>query len=191
MAWVIDPAHTRIEFSIKHMMIATVRGYFGKFGGTVKVDPNDLTKSSVQGYVDMATISTNEPNRDAHLRSADFFDVEHYPQMTFTSTSIKNLGSDRWQVAGDLTIKDQTRQVVWDVSNEGRGKDPWGNEHWGLSAQTSFNRKDFDLTWTVALETGGWLVGDQVKVTADVELIYGPDTPAEEAQKEAKAAEGA
>lgn len=190
MAWLIDPAHTRIEFSIKHMMIATVRGTFGKFGGSVKVDPNDLTQSSVEGSVDVATLSTNEPNRDAHLRSADFFDVEHYPQMTFKSTSIKNLSGDRWQVTGDLTIKNITREIVFDVSNEGRGKDPWGNEHWGLSAQTSFNRKDFDLTWNVALETGGWLVGDQVKVAADVELIYGPDTPAEEAQKEAQLAEG-
>ena len=186
MAWVIDPAHTRIEFAIKHMMISTVRGNFGKFGGAVKVDPTDLNKSGVEGYVDVATISTNEPNRDGHLKSADFFDAEHYPQMMFKSTRITNLGGDRWQVAGDLTIKTVTRPVVFDVSNEGRGKDPWGNEHWGLSAQTSINRKDFDLSWNVALETGGFLVGDQVKISADLEAFFKPEEPEQQTQPEAQ-----
>ncbi len=190
MAWLIDPAHTSITFSVKHMMISTVRGNFGKFGGTVNINESDFTKSTVEGYIEVASINTNEPNRDNHLRSPDFFGVEQYPRMTFKSTRITPKGGDNWQVAGDLTIKDQTREVVWDVTNDGRGKDPWGNEHWGLSAQTSFNRKDFGLTWNVALETGGWLVGDQIKINAEVEMVYGPDTPAEEAEREAKAAEG-
>ena len=187
MSWTIDSAHTNIGFSVKHMMIATVRGSFSKFNGTFNIDPSDVTKSSVEGSIETASISTNDPNRDAHLRSPDFFDAEHYPVMTFKSTRVTRLGGDRYQVAGNLTIKDVTREIVWEVSDEGRGKDPWGNTHWGLSAQTSFNRKDFGLNWNVALETGGWLVADNIKVNAELELLAGPDTPAEEAKREAMA----
>lgn len=188
MSWTIDPAHTQIEFSVKHMMIAAVRGRFTKFNGTLKVNDADLLKSSVEGSVEAASLDTHDPNRDAHLRSPDFFDAEKYPMLSFRGTRITPKGDDRYQVAGDLTIKDVTREVVFEVTNEGHSKDPWGNQRWGLTAQTTINRKEYGLNWNVALETGGWLVGDQIKVNVDLELVYQADTPAEEAKPEAEAA---
>ena len=178
MSWIIDPAHTQVEFSVKHMMIATVRGRFTKFSSTVNIDEQDALQSSVEGTVETASVDTHEPNRDAHLRSADFFDAEKYPTLSFRSTGIKKVGDERYQVTGQLTIKDITKEVVFDVSDEGRGKDPWGNLHWGLTATTSISRKDFGLNWNVALETGGWLVGDSVKISADVEIVYKAESQA-------------
>lgn len=179
MSWYIDPAHTQVEFSVKHMMIATVRGRFAKFSGEILVSDQDLLKSSVVGSVEAASIDTHDANRDAHLRSADFFDAETYPVLSFRSTAIQKVSGERYQVTGQLTIKDVTREVVFDVSDEGRGKDPWGNLHWGFSASTSINRKDFGLNWNVALEAGGWLVGDTVKISADVELVFKPEAEPE------------
>jgi polyisoprenoid-binding protein YceI len=175
MSWLIDPAHTLIEFSAKHMMITTVRGRFTKFGGTLTVDEQNPANSTAEGYVELASVDTHEPNRDAHLRSADFFDVEKYPTMTFRSTRVQKVSDDQYKVAGDLMIKGVTREVVFDVTDDGRNKDPWGNLRWGLTAQTTLNRKDFGLTWNVALEAGGWLVGDQVKVHTELQLIYKPE----------------
>jgi polyisoprenoid-binding protein YceI len=171
MSWKIDPSHTTIEFSVKHMMITTVRGSFTSFDGTLQLDEQHPAASHVEGTVDVASISTNESQRDDHLRSADFFDVENYPQMRFRGTRVEHGGSDSFKLYGDLTIKDVTREVVFDVTNEGQGRDPWGNQRWGLSAATKLSRKDFGLTWNVALETGGWLVGDEVKVAIELQLV--------------------
>ncbi len=174
MAWVIDPAHTVIEFSAKHMMITTVRGRFTRFNGELTIDEEQLERSRVEGTVETASVDTGETNRDAHLRSADFFEPERYPLMTFRSTGITRSGKGRYQVTGEMTIKGATRPVTFEVTDEGHSKDPWGNMRWGLSADTVINRKDFGLTWNVALETGGFLVGDQIKVHADLQAIYKP-----------------
>jgi polyisoprenoid-binding protein YceI len=179
MAWVIDNAHTSLGFSAKHMMISTVRGRFTKFTGTLNVDTDNLTLSSVEGAVETASVDTNEPNRDAHLRSADFFDAEKFPVMTFKSTRITAKGDDSYDVAGLMTIKDITKEVVFKVSDEGRSKDPWGNLRLGVSALGVINRKDFGLTWNVALETGGWLVADQIKLNIELEAMYQVEPVAE------------
>ena len=171
MAWKIDPAHSQIEFSVKHMMITTVRGRFAKFDGNITVNPRNLLQSSVEGTIEVDSVDTRDTNRDAHLRSADFFDVEKFPTMSFRSTRIEKTGDDEYKVTGDLTIKDNTRPVTFTVTDDGKGKDPWGNQRWGLSGATTISRKDFGLTWNVALESGGWLVGDQVKIQVDMELV--------------------
>jgi polyisoprenoid-binding protein YceI len=171
MAWVIDNAHTRIGFSVKHMMITTVHGTFSKFSGNMKLDAENPQKSYVEGTIETASVNTNEDKRDGHLRSADFFDAEKYPVMTFRSTRIELTGKDEFKVVGDITIKDVTREITFNVRSEGRSKSPWGTEVWGLTADTSLNRKDFGLNWNVALETGGWLVGDQVKIHVELEVV--------------------
>lgn len=171
MTWNIDPQHTQIEFSVRHMMISKVRGQFKSFEGTLDINTDNPAASSVAGTIDVASIDTREPQRDAHLRSADFFDAEKYPKLSFRSSRIEPAGKGHYKVVGDLTIKDVTREVVFDVTDEGRAQDPWGNQRWGVSASTRLNRKDFGLTWNVALETGGWLVGDDVTITAEVELV--------------------
>ncbi|GAB4442835.1 MAG: YceI family protein [Anaerolineae bacterium] len=176
--WTIDTQHTQVEFVVRHMMISKVRGQFKSFEGNISINPDDITQSSAVGSIDVASIDTREADRDAHLRSADFFDVENYPKMTFESTRIEPQGGDRYKVTGNLTIKDVTREIVFDVTDEGRGQDPWGNQRQGLSASAKINRKDFGLTWNVALETGGWLVGDQITINAEVQLIYQPQAEA-------------
>lgn len=181
MAWKIDAAHSSIEFSAKHMMITTVRGRFATFDGTLNVDSQNLLRSSVEGWVETASVDTHDANRDGHLRSPDFFEAEKYPRMTFRSTKIEKAGDGRYRVTGDLTIKETTRPITFEVSDDGRGKDPWGNQRWGLSATAAINRKDFGLTWNVALETGGWLVGDQIKIQVELELIAVPDSVGETA----------
>ena len=160
MAWNIDNAHSMVEFSVKHMMIATVRGRFTAFSGTVSVDPDNQLKSSVRGSVQAASIDTHDANRDAHLRSADFFDAEKYPTLDFVSKRIEKVDDETYRVTGDLTIRDTTQEVAFQVTDNGKGKDPWGNTRWGFEATTAINRKDFGLTWNVGLETGGWLVGE-------------------------------
>jgi len=179
MNWQIDLSHSTIEFSVKHMMITTVRGQFSSFDGTLTIDPANPAASRVEGSIDVASIDTREEQRDAHLRSGDFFDVENYPKMTFRSTRIEPLGANQYKVYGEMTIKDVTHEVVFDVADEGRGQDPWGNQRWGISASTKLNRKDFDLTWNVALETGGWLVGDEIKVSVDLQLVLQEQPEAE------------
>jgi polyisoprenoid-binding protein YceI len=171
MAWVIDPAHTLVEFSVKHMMIATVRGRFTAFSGTLNIDEEHPERTSIEATVETASVDTHEEKRDAHLRSADFFDVEKYPVMTFRSRRIEPLGDNHYKVVGDLTIKDITREIIFKATDEGQGKDPWGNLHRGFTAEATLNRKDFGLNWNVALEAGGWLVGDQVKIAVELELV--------------------
>ena len=175
MAWKIDASHSTIEFSVKHMMIATVRGRFTTFDGALVLDEQNPERSVVEGSVQAASIDTNDPKRDAHLRSPDFFDVEKFPLMSYRAKSIRRVQGNDFKVAGDMTIKNATREVTFDVTYEGDNKDPWGGRRRAFTAHTSLARKDFDLTWNVALETGGWLVGDQVKINVDLELMYQPD----------------
>jgi polyisoprenoid-binding protein YceI len=171
MAWQIDNSHTTIEFGVKHMMVTTVRGRFSKFGGTITEDPANLLNSKVEGWIETGSVDTHDANRDGHLRSPDFFAADEFPRMTFASKRIERLGGDQFKVVGDLTIKGVTREFTFDVTNEGRGKNPWGGEIWGLTAAATLNRKDFGLNWNVALEAGGWLVGDQVKIRVEMELV--------------------
>ncbi|MCL5996485.1 MAG: YceI family protein [Chloroflexi bacterium] len=184
MAWIIDKAHSAINFSVKHMMISTVRGSFKEFDARLDLNEQDPAHSYIEGTVNLASIDTKDPNRDGHLRSPDFFDVENHPTMTFRSKHVEVKGHDRFHVIGDLTIKGITREVVFDVTEEGRGRDPWGKEHWGFTADLVINRKDFGLNWNVALETGGWLVGEQVKVTIDLEAVNVQEQPVEQSQAE-------
>jgi polyisoprenoid-binding protein YceI len=169
--WDIDPAHTLVEFATKHMMVSTVKGRFPGVRGTITFDEENPVNSSVEVEIDAATIDTRNEQRDAHLRSADFLDIEHYPTIIFKSTRIERIGEERARVYGDLTIRGVTREVVLDTTFNGRGTTPFGQEVIGFSAETTINRHDFGLNWNVALEAGGWLVGDKVKVTLEVEAI--------------------
>ncbi|HYF93838.1 MAG TPA: YceI family protein [Symbiobacteriaceae bacterium] len=169
--WVLDPAHTLLEFSIRHMMITNVKGRFSKLEGFVEADLNDLTQAEISVSVDAASIDTGEPQRDGHLRSADFFDVEKYPALTFKSWRIDRKGENQYELVGDLTIHGTTKTSIWTLTFEGQGKDPWGNERAGFSAETRVNRKDFGLTWNAVLETGGILVGDEVRISVQAEAI--------------------
>jgi polyisoprenoid-binding protein YceI len=168
--WRVDPAHSSIEFEIKHMMIATVRGRFTEFEGTI-VAAEDIKDSRVYGVVKAATIDTNEPNRDAHLRSPDFFDAERYPEIRFESTRIEPLGGPKFRVVGELTIKDVTREVELEACVEGAERDPWGNDRVGVRVRGSIIRTDFGLRWQQVLETGGFLVGEEVRVLIDISAV--------------------
>jgi polyisoprenoid-binding protein YceI len=170
--WNIDPVHSTAQFKVKHMMIANVKGEFTGVTGTLKLYPADISQSQVQASIDATTINTREAQRDAHLKSADFFDVETFPILSFKSASISQRGEGELEVAGDLTIHGVTRNVLFDVEGPSAPmKDPWGNTRIGLSATTRINRKDFGLTWNAALETGGILVGDEVTISLDVEFV--------------------
>lgn len=168
--WEIDPAHSSIEFHVKHMMIATVRGRFKEFEGTIEAAP-DINDSRVYGVVKAASIDTNEPTRDAHLRSPDFLDVERYPEIRFESKRIEPLGGPAFRIVGDLTIKDITREVEFHATVEGAERDPWGNERVGIRVRGAINRTDFDLHWQQVLETGGFLVGEEVKIVVDISAV--------------------
>ena len=170
--WKIDPDHSNIGFKVRHLMVSNVRGNFEKHSGTVNIDDRDITKSKVEISIDAASINTNVAKRDAHLRSADFFDVAKYPTITFVSRKVARAGADKLRVTGDLTIHGVTREVVLDVDGPTReSKDPWGNIRRGASASTTINRKDFGLTWNKALETGGVLVGDDITITLEIEMV--------------------
>lgn len=169
--WTIDGTHTEAGFAVKHLMISTVRGRFGDVQGSISFDPSNLATGSATVTINTASIDTKEAQRDAHLRSADFFDVEKFPTLTFKSRAVQALKGDTFQLVGDLTIKDVTREVVLDVESHGLQNDPWGGERAGFSAHTKINRKDFGLTWNATLEAGGLLVGEDVKITLDLELI--------------------
>jgi polyisoprenoid-binding protein YceI len=168
--WQVDPSHSSVAFEVKHMMIATVRGHFREFGGTIEAAP-DPADSKVSGWVDVASIDTGQPDRDAHLRSPDFFDAERYPRMTFESTRIEPLGGADWRMSGELTVKDVTREVTFDAVVQGAGEDPWGNERVGISVRGTVNRNDFGLTWQQRLAAGGMLVGEEVRVLIDVSAV--------------------
>jgi polyisoprenoid-binding protein YceI len=170
--WNIDPVHTMVEFKVRHMMITNVKGHFTGVTGVLTLDEQDITKSHVEASIDAASINTREADRDTHLKSADFLDVEKFPTLTFASTRITRTGDEELQVEGDLTIHGVTRSVKFAVEGPTPpGKDPWGNTRIGWTATTKINRKDFGLTWNAALETGGILVGEEVTITFDVEAI--------------------
>ena len=170
--WKIDPVHSVAEFKVKHMMITNVKGRFTKLSGTLTLDEEDITRSQVEAAIEAASITTNEDQRDAHLKSADFFDAEKFPQLTFRSTRITRTRDGGLHAEGDLTIHGVTRQVRFEVDGPTPpAADPWGGTRIGLSATTKINRKDYGLTWNAALETGGILVGEDVTLTLDVQLI--------------------
>jgi len=170
--WNIDPAHATAEFKVKHMMIAHVKGQFSKVTGVLVHDESDPTKSRVEATIEAASIETREPQRDTHLKSADFLHVEKFPTLSFKSADIKVAGEGELKVQGDLTIRGVTRKVTFAVEGPTLPmKDPWGNTRIAISATTKINRKDFGLTWNAALETGGILVGDEVTITLDAEFL--------------------
>ena len=170
--WTIDPAHSSAQFSVRHMMVSTVRGEFTRLSGTVELDEKDVTRSSVEATIDATTIDTRNERRDNHLKSADFFDVANHPTITFKSTKLEKASDGRLKVAGDLTIRGVTRPVVLDVEALSPAvKDPQGNLRSGTSATTRINRKDFGVSWSANLDGGGLVVSDDVKITIDVELI--------------------
>jgi polyisoprenoid-binding protein YceI len=176
--WDIDAAHTAAHFSVKHLMVSTVRGQFGKVTGRVWLDDAELTRSRVEVEIDAASLETREPKRDAHLRSSDFFDVEKFPKLTFRSTKIERKG-DEFIVVGDLTMHGVTRQLALTVDSLSPPmKDPYGRLVRGVSAIGKLNRKDWGLGWNAALETGGVLVGDEVKLQIDAELVAKAPAPA-------------
>ncbi len=170
-AWVFDSMHSSAEFAIKHMMFMTVRGRSSKIEADIAFDESQPERSSLDARIGVASIDTREPGRDAHLLSADFFDAEKYPVITFKSRRIEPHKGGRYAIVGDLTIRDITREVVFDTEFGGIAMDPWGNQRAGFSAEASINRKDFGLTWNVALETGGVVVGETVKVSLEAELV--------------------
>jgi polyisoprenoid-binding protein YceI len=170
--WQIDPAHSAAHFSVRHLMISNVRGEFAKVSGNAVLDQSDPTKSTVEVIVDTASIDTRELQRDEHLRSADFFDVANHPAITFRSKKIAPAGPGHFKVTGDLTIRGVTREVTFDVEGPVPAvKDPWGNVRTGVSATAKINRKDFGLVWNALTETGGVVVGDEVSITFEAELI--------------------
>jgi polyisoprenoid-binding protein YceI len=169
--WRVDPAHSSVGFEVKHLMIATVRGHFSEFGGIIEAAEDDPSNSRVHGWVNVASIDTGNADRDAHLRSSDFFDAERYPRMTFESTRIHHVEGGIYRVAGDLTIKDVSREVEGDATVEGAAEDPWGNERVGVSMRGSIDRTEFGLTWQQALASGGMLVGEEVKIQVDISAI--------------------
>ncbi|HEX6605928.1 MAG TPA: YceI family protein [Chloroflexia bacterium] len=167
--WRVDPMHTIVQFAVKHMMISTVRGGFHSPNGTILVDEQDLTRSRVEAVIDARTLDTHAEERDVHLRSADFLDVENHPQITFTSTRVEVLDPEHVRVLGNLTIRGVTQEVPLDVELGGRNVTPWGEQKMGFSATTKINRKDFGLNWNMALEMGGMMVGDDIKISIDGE----------------------
>lgn len=170
--WTFDAAHSAVSFSVKHMMIATVRGSFGTFDGSVTFDEGNPETFSVEAWADAASIDTRNEKRDAHLRLADFFDVEKYPQLTFKSKRVVKTGDGRYTMAGDLTIHGVTKETVFDVTGfSGTMKDPWGGTRTAAVATTTINRKDFGLNWNQALDGGGVVVSEDVVITLDVELV--------------------
>ncbi len=178
MAWTIDTSHSTINFSVKHLMVSTARGQFEKFGGTVHFDDASPVNSTVDVTIDAASINTKDAQRDGHLKSPDFFDVEKYPTITFKSKTVKHIDATNAKIIGDLTIKDVTKEVTLDVEYQGQQKSPFGTTNAGFTASTKFNREDFNLGWNVALEAGGFLVGKDIKIEIDLELIKAPEMAA-------------
>ena len=168
--WNVDTAHSGIHFVVRHMLISRVRGRFADWSGTLAVDDERPAASSVEVRVRAASIDTEEPKRDAHLRSADFFDVERYPELVFRSTKVE-VGGDRLRLTGDLTMHGVTRAITLEGERLGRGRDPWGGERIGFTARTSLDRREYGLTWNQTLETGGVLVGDRVDIELEVEAV--------------------
>ena len=171
MAWVIDPVHSQATFAVRHMMISTVKGQFKVISGSLNLEEEHPENSWVEAQADAASIDTRDANRDAHLRSPDFFDAEKYPTITFKSTKVEPSGDGKYKVLGDLTMHGVTQPVVFDAEYFGQGKDPWGNQRAGLTATTKIKRKEWGLNWNQVLEAGGMAVSDEVKIEIDLSVI--------------------
>ncbi len=169
--WTIDPSHSEIGFKVKHLMITNVKGVFGEFKGDVVSSPLGFATALVNAVIVSDSINTGSPDRDKHLKSADFFDVENHPEITFRSGDLKQLKEDQYVMTGELTMKGITNKVTLNVEFNGLMKDPWGNEKAGFSLNGKINRKDWGLNWNAALETGGVLVGEEVTIQAEVQLV--------------------
>lgn len=178
MTWNIDSSHTRANFSVRHMMISNVNGQFDDITGTVDFNEADPAQSSLNVKIGVASINTRDEKRDGHLKSPDFFDVANHPYLTFESTKAEKTGENVGRVTGNLTIRGVSKPVVLEVEYNGQAKSPWGTTSAGFSATAKINRKDWGLNWNVALETGGWLVGDDVKITIEAEIVKQPEAVA-------------
>lgn len=166
-----DPTHSSINFSVRHLMVSKVRGHFASWRGELELDPEDLTRSRVSAEIDAASIDTKLGQRDDHLRSPDFLDAANYPTLKFVGTGIKKVDDESYELTGDLTIRDVTRPVTLKVEYAGTVKDPWGGERAGFSAHATINRKDYGLTWNMALEAGGIVVGDKIELGIEIEAV--------------------
>jgi len=171
MAWQIDNGHSHVQFSVRHMMLAKVRGEFQKFSGTLNLDENNPANTSVDIQIDAASINTRDEQRDGHLKSPDFLDAANHPYLTFKSKTVDVTSSSTAKLHGDLTIREKTNPVTLNVEYLGKSKSPWGTENYGFEAHTKINRKDWDLTWNAALETGGVLVGEDVNIDIELEVV--------------------
>ncbi|HEX6260476.1 MAG TPA: YceI family protein [Woeseiaceae bacterium] len=169
--WNIDADHSEVGFAVKHLMFATVKGNFRRFSGRIVLDEANLAASTIEAEIEVASIDTRQDQRDTHLRSADFFDADNHPLMTFRSTKIEKLRHGYYRAIGLLTIRGQSNEVVLDVEETGRGTDPWGGERIGYSARTTIDRAAFGLTWNQALEAGGVMVGNDVRISLEVETV--------------------
>lgn len=168
--WQVDNTHTSVNFSVRHMMISNVRGDFSGIEATIEGDPHDLTTGKINFKIDVNTINTNNEDRDNHLRSPDFFEVEKYPHITFVSSEAVKTKEDEYELTGDLTIRDITKKHTFKVTRSGSAVNPWGVEVVGFEAETKISRKEFGLTWNQTLETGGVLVGDEIKINVEIEV---------------------
>jgi polyisoprenoid-binding protein YceI len=179
--WNIDPSHSSLQFAVRHMVISKVRGQFSRWEGALDLDPASPEGGKVSVKIDAASINTHEPKRDEHLRSADFFDVEKFPEILFASTRVEKLSKNRFQLTGELTLHGVTRTIQLETELLGTGKDPWGNDRVAFSAQTSLSRKEFGLKWNQALETGGVLVGEDIEVSIELEAVRAQATSSQAA----------
>jgi polyisoprenoid-binding protein YceI len=171
MSWLIDDVHTHVSFSVRHMMVTTVRGQFKKYRGTVQLDPDDFTKSAFEGEIEVASIDTGNAQRDDHLRTSDFFDAPNHPTITFKSQRIEAKGDGEYVVHGDITIRGVTKPVALDVEFLGTSKNPWGKTVAGVSVRANIDRKEFGVNYNAVLEAGGVAIGDKVKIEIDAELV--------------------
>ncbi|MFD1770551.1 YceI family protein [Sphingobacterium suaedae] len=169
--WTVDKAHSEIEFKVRHMMISSVKGFFQNFNFNMSGDPQDISTAAVRIAIETSSINTKNEQRDQHLRSEDFFNTTRYPEITFESTTINRLNEEEYEVTGNLTIKNITKPITFHVEVGGLAKDPWGNEKIGFAFRGKVNREDFGLTWNTTLETGGVMVGEEVKIQGDVQFI--------------------
>jgi polyisoprenoid-binding protein YceI len=185
MAWTIDPAHTTVGFVARHMGLSKVRGQFGSFRGEVEGDPNDITTAKARFEVDMASVDSGSPDRDAHLKSADFFDVENHPTMNFVSKEIRRDGDD-FKVVGDLTIKGITNEVELDYEHGGDLQDPFGNRKVGGTLTGTIKRSNWELNWNVPLDSGGWLVSDKIQLEIDLQVAESKEAVEEEIKAESE-----
>ena len=175
MSWNIDTSHSAIQFVVRHMMLSKVRGEFGKFSGTVNLDEKNPANTSVDIQIDINSVNTRDEKRDGHLKSPDFFNAESHPTMTFKSTKVELVDAQHARLTGDLTIRDVTKTVTLTVEHLGMVKNPWGMTSTGFSASTKISRKEWGLTWNMALETGGVLVGDEIEINIELELVQQPE----------------